>query len=243
MSPPARFFSGQTVKLPFREPVVKTQPFNDWLYGSFALILLIIVILRLTWYRQIAQLFRSMVFPSKGASDTRVYEFRVNSFTVLFAIIYCMTYSLMVLGVAERLGPGAGIEPEKEFIPLLFFLVAAGFLMLLLVKLALAWGVARVFQVREAGQAYRDHLLLSAFSSAAVMIPLIVVNAFTTSPAFLIVTALLMITLIAVRLIRTVMVASRITPFSYIHIFLYFCTLEIIPLLVIGKGVHVYLVL
>jgi hypothetical protein len=242
-APPSRFFSGQAVKLPFREPMQKTEPQNDWLYGSFALILLIIVVLRLTWYRQITQMFRSMLFPSKGASDTRVFDFRINSFTVLFAIIYCMTFSLMILGIVERLGPRVGIGLEKEFIPFLFFLVAGGFLLLLLIKLAMAWFVARVFQVREAGQAYRDHLLLSAFSSAAVIIPIIVVNAFSTSPAFLIVAALFMITLILIRLFRTVVAGSHITPFSYLHIFLYFCTLEIIPLLVIGKGVHVYLAL
>ena len=236
---PISFFTTSKRKEPKQEPALRYEVDNDWLLGSFALLLLLIVVLRLTWRQHIADLFRAMVFPSAPTGENRVFGFYINSFSVIFMVIYGIAFSLLALSVASALHANNLIYLSHE--PLLFFLFAAGFIALLSVKIALSWLVDQVFQTRDAGQTYRDHLLLSAFTSAAIITPLVVVDAFSSSPIPLFVTLLLMLSLLMVRLFRTLRLGMMLTPFSFLHNILYFCTLEIIPLVLAGKGVDLFL--
>lgn len=216
---------------------------NDWLYGSFAILLFLIVLLRITWPVHLNNLFRSALFPSKGKNENRLFEFRFNSFMVLFLLLYSITYSLLSLSVIVdfKLIP---VIMDKEA-PVLFFLFSLAFLILISFKILLSRFASWLLSSHDdAGVFYRDHLLVSGFVSSAVLTPLIVVNAFSESAVFLYVAIVLIAVAEIVRVIRSVQAALVQGTFSWFHIFLYFCTLELMPLLIIGKifmimqGIH-----
>jgi hypothetical protein len=227
------FFPVTVVKKPHQAILHRTYADQDWIYGSFAILLLLIVLIRITWRRELTNLFRAVIFPAKGSAETRPFEFATNSFSVLFMLIYSMTFSFLFISVTNELLFPQHLQTSE--MSNLFFIVALGIFALMMLKLLMAWFTARVFQTLDAGQLYRDHLLLSAFTSAAAIIPLMVVNVFTPSMIPLIMALLIMVVSIGLRLFRMIYVGTALTPFSLVHVFLYFCTLEIIPLLLIGN--------
>ncbi|MFO7722487.1 MAG: DUF4271 domain-containing protein [Bacteroidales bacterium] len=206
---------------------------SDWLYGSFAIILFMIVLLRIFYPLQISRLIRSAIFPGKGQADTRVFEFRTDTFSLLFLIIYSTSFGLLAVSSL------AGFRWLPAFLPgdlaRLFFLFSGGFLLVMLFKLLMIRFTSSVFRTQKAGLAYQDHMLISAFVTSALIIPFVVMNAFSASPGFLIGAFLIIAALAVIRLARVFPLGFTVESFSYVHFILYFCTLEILPLLFIGK--------
>jgi len=206
---------------------------SDWLYGSFAIILFMIVLLRIFYPVQISRLIRTAIFPGKGQADTRVFEFRADTFSLLFLIIYSASFSLLAISSLTGFNWMPVYHPGD--LVRLFFISSAGFLLLMLFKLLIIRFTSSVFHTQKTGMVYQDHLLISAFVTSALIIPFVVMNAFSASQGFLIGAFVIMAVMTIVRLIRVFPLGFAIESFSYVHFILYFCTLEILPLLIIGK--------
>lgn len=227
------FFTGSTVKILPDPPVQRPRMDQDWLYGSFAILLLMIVVLRLTWPRHINQLLRAIIFPMKDSSEGRLFQFRFDSFSVIFMLIYGMSYSLLLLSLLKDMQWIPQLHPQESAV--LFFVFIPGFIGLIGMKWLMASVSASIFGIRQQAAFYKDHLLMSGFVSAALIIPLVVINAFSSSLVFLFIALVIMTISESFRLIRSFHVATGLHGFSYVHIILYFCTLETVPLIIAGK--------
>lgn len=232
-APPPRFFTSQSMHSKDFEPVPRIKTDSDWLYGSFAMILFLIVLLRIAWPLQLKALFGAISFRFRSQPDQRVFEFKPDLFSVIFMLIYSSIYSLLLMSLLQgfnwlpALHPGDAVQ--------IYFICALALLLLLIFKIALIAFTSRVFGLTIAGVFYQDHLLVSGFISAALMLPLVVINAFSASMVFVIMALIISIVLTIARVIRMAGVRVATDSFSYLHFILYFCTLEILPLLIIGK--------
>jgi len=227
------FFKGNTVKILPDPPTVRPHHDQDWLYGSFAILLILIVLLRLTWPRHITRLFRSTLFPSKDNPEGRIFEFKFDSFSLVFMLIYGMTYSLLLVALLKDMQWIPKLQPQESVI--MFFLFSLGFIALIGFKWTMAAISSAIFGVKKQGVFYRDHLLISGFVSAALILPFVVINVFSNSLVFLFIALTIMGISESVRLIRSFAAATGIGSFSYVHIIMYFCTLETVPLMIVGK--------
>jgi hypothetical protein len=233
IAPPPRFFTGHSVHPNGVEPIPRSQADSDWLYGSFALILFLIVLLRIAWPLQLKALFGAITFRFRSQPENRIFEFKPDLFSIIFMMIYSAIYSLLLMALLQGfnwlplLHPGEAVQ--------LFFALAFALLLLLIFKIALIAFTSRVFGLTIAGVFYQDHLLASGFISAAFMLPLVVINSFSASMVFVIMALIISIVLTVVRVFRMAGVRVATDSFSYLHFILYFCTLEILPLLIIGK--------
>jgi hypothetical protein len=211
----------------------------DWLYGSFSLILIMIVILRLLYASDVNRLLRSMIFPGKPGSDNRIFEFRMNLFTLFFVLIYCIGMGLLLIPALE-LFSGSSVSDLGQTTNL-FFGATALMLLMLLVKIMMIRLAGAVFSTKVAALLYQDHLLLSISSTAALIIPLIVINTFSSSFVFLSVALVILAVNSLVRVYRSFLVSFQTTGYTLFHFLLYFCTLEILPLVILGKGVILWM--
>ncbi len=110
---PAKLFSTSRTEITDSiHPEERQSPDKDWLYGVFALLLIMIVLLRLLYSRDINKLLRSMLFPGKPATDNRIFDFRPNLFAVFFLLIHSITIGLLVLSFVEGYGlfPGFSLN-------------------------------------------------------------------------------------------------------------------------------------
>lgn len=222
------------------KPVSMTVADKDWLYGSFAIVLLMIVVLRLLYPLRINKLFRTLLFPGKGKPDDRLFEFRFDLFTIFFIVIYSITFSLLVISFLNGFSWLPVMKSEETV--QLFFMFAVSFCALLVLKIIVSRIAASIFSTKNQSEKYQDHLLVSAFTTSALIIPLIVVNVFSASTAFIFAAAIVLLATLTVRIFRTVSIVLDLGSFSHIHFILYFCTLEIIPLLIIGKIILMLLI-
>jgi hypothetical protein len=214
---------------------------NDWLYGSFALILIMIVILRLLYASEVTRLLRSMIFPGKPGTDSRVFEFRFNLFTVLFMLIYSLSLGLLFLPAME-LFPKFSLQfSETHLKTIIFFGTSAAAGLMIFLKIMLVRAAGAVFSTKDSALLYQDHMLISMFSTATLIIPLLVVNAFSSSIVFLVIALFFLAFFSFIRLVRSISISFSTSGYSLFHFLLYFCTLEILPLLILGKGIFLWL--
>ncbi len=92
-----------------------------------------------------------------------------------------------------------------------------------------------VFSTKNAALQYQDHMLISMFTSSTLIVPLLVVNAFSGSKVFLVSSLIILGGVSLVRLVRSLGISFQVTGYSPFHFLLYFCTLEILPLAILGK--------
>lgn len=212
---------------------------KDWLYGSFAIILVIIVILKIFYSIQINSLFKSFFTQGFSKPEIRLYPFKFDMFSVLFIFLYSMAYGLMLLFSLKELTTLSFIEKNPP--ELLFFSFSLAFLSIILMRFVLIRLTGTVFSVFDESIIYQDQMLASAFISSAFIVPLIVVYAFSSLSVFLIFALFLMVAIIVVRLLRSINISISLESFSVFHFILYICTLEILPLLIAGKMLLLFL--
>lgn len=230
------YHSGSILAPAERKPVEK-----DWLYGVLALLLIMIVLLRILYARDINRLLRSMLFPSKPGADSRIFDFRANLFSILFLLINSLSTALLILSFLEGFAflPWLSLNPASA--SSLFFGFSGAILVLTGFKLLAIRISGTVFATGKAALYYQDQLLASIFTSATLIIPLLVINAFSGSKVFLIASLVILLVIGAVRWARSFALSFNVTGYSAFHFILYFCTLEILPVLIIGKSVLIWL--
>lgn len=239
VNPEKEFFYRSELRAGDKDVTPKIIPDNDWLYGSFALVLLMIVVLRLMYPVRIKRLFRTLIFPGKGKQEERIFVFRFDIFTILFFVIYSVSFSLFTIAVIQDFGLAGGNFNEN--VVFLFFVFSMLFNLLLLGKLLSSRFLAAVFSTQNPSLLYQDLLLVSAFTTAALILPMIVVNVFTSSMVFLVIALFITLILLIIRIIRSIDNISPMRLFSWFHFILYFCTLEILPLMILGKIILILL--
>lgn len=211
----------------------------DWWYGSFAIILIVIVFLKLVYARQLNHLLKVFFVPGKISESDRFFPFHFDLFVVLFLLIYCISFALLTVSVVKDFNL---IPAFTSTIAInLFFFSALAFFVLLVVKSILVQLVASFFLCRFIGLYYRDLMLASSFVTSAFIVPLIVVNVFSSSliPIFIALGIVVLFTLY--RLFRAVSVSLENKAFSTLHFILYLCTLEALPMILLGKTIQVFL--
>ena len=239
IKPAKEFFFRSELKAIDDYEAPKIIPDNDWIYGSFAIVLLMIVLLRLLYPSRINQLFRTLIFPGKGKPEERNFGLRPDIFTILFFVIYSVSFSLFTIACIQNFG----FAPESfhENLVFFFFVFSMLFILLLLAKLLSARFLSSVFSTQNLSLIYQDQLMVSAFSTAAVILPLIVINTFTASIVIIIFAMIIVAMILTTRIVRLISIISGTRMFSRFHFILYFCTLEIFPLMIIGKIILILL--
>ncbi len=220
-------------------PVPREHTDRDWQYGSFILILIMIVLLRVIYPNQVNNMLRSLIFPGKPSTVARVFEFRFNMYFILFFFIFSMTYGLMLYSLLERFRWGTILPGTMPVI--LFFGLSLAFALLIILKILMIRVSGRIFSTWDISIIYQDHLLISTFLSSAAIIPLIVINTFSSSNVFLFAAIAFVIVFFITRSIRIFSIGFGSATFSCLHFILYFCTLEILPMLIMGKIITILL--
>jgi len=122
----------------------------------------------------------------------------------------------------------------------LFFLFSILLALLFVFKKLLEYLIAVVFNTKKAFKAYlMDHLFLLGVSSVFQLI-LIVFYTYSQETIFLWSAYAILIIFFIYRLARSFIIGFRLTEFSKSYLFLYLCSLEILPIIWIIKWVTNY---
>jgi hypothetical protein len=148
-----------------------------------------------------------------------------------------ISYTMIVYGFA---GTALSSYVTRGNTLVAFLLIAVTLLLLWLIRRLFVSLAGSIYKSRTASEIYLLNSLLFTLTSGIFLFPFAVVWFFTHEEIFLYAGVGIMLITLGMRLFRNIIGGLQVQSFSGIYIFLYFCTLEILPLAI---GFKIYKIL
>lgn len=240
--PPARQIN-QTTSLfePHSLAPIHTGPLEinrqsqDWITIVFIACLFILAWIRTSYSKRLSQIFKAVAQPhlmNQLERDGNLFKERI---TIGLGFIYYSISSIFVLLLVREFGA------LPEGIKNLTFTLAvfAGIFCYQGLKLLLVYSIGIIFETRESARQYQLNLLIFNYLAGVILFPVAVI-AFYWDNTFLLYFGIVFISLLIVyRFFRGILTGLTNTGYNLFYLFLYLCTLEILPLLVLYKLIDV----
>jgi hypothetical protein len=208
----------------------KTQP--DWVLAILLLCFVLIAWVQVFYHKRIRQIFRapfSRRFINQLTRDGNLFMERI---AVAMGIVYLLAFSLFIYEFNEQiLGfTFRGINGISLY--LLITLFNMGFLA---IKVALVQLLGMIFKTRDTTSNYLLNILIFALLSGPVLLAILIFVVYLKSTVLLYLCMSMLIIIFTFRFMRGFFIGMALTKFSYLFLFVYLCSLEILPLLVLIK--------
>jgi hypothetical protein len=216
--------------------VHSAQP--DWVLAILLLCFLLLAWTQVFYHKRVRQIIRapfSQRFINQLTRDGNLFRERVS---VSLGIVYLLAFTLFLFEFNSQI-LRLTIPPFEGFS--LYLLITAITLAILIFKVFLIQLLGSIFRTREITNSYLLNILIFALLSGPMLLFMLVFIAYLNSVIlFHICTIIFIITLIF-RFLRGYYIGLALTKFSYLFLFVYLCSLEILPLLVLVKILINYL--
>lgn len=209
----------------------------DWMLGIILFGFVLLAWTQLFYNKRVKQIILSPFskrFHSQLVREGNLFKERVS---LSLLTVYLVSGGLLLFRI-DVVAPGT-IFSEFEGITryLIFLALITGYWT---VKIFLVWFLGFVFKTRETTNQYLLNILVFCLITGPVFLVFLVFILYTGSiiliKACLVVAALFFF----FRIIRGFMIGSRLRKFSYLFLFVYLCSLEILPLFFLIKIVLIY---
>ena len=219
---------------------IDPQPINrnsqHWTLGIILLTLIIIAYTRTVSDRRFKQLFNAFI--SNRFVDQMIREEQIFSSGILrgLTLVFWLTASLFLAQTIERLDVQTEYLPQSEIA--LIGYSGLAILIYYTIKILFIRVSGLLFQVRDAMAEYTFNLILFNIVLGMVLIPVIVLSTLVPQFAHLPIAEVglgLIALFYLARISRVLYLGSQTTTISKFYIILYLCTLEILPVLILGK--------
>lgn len=215
-------------------PTARNQDNYDWLTGLFLICLIIFAWIRVYNTRRIKQLFKAVIarhHVNQLMRDGNLTEERLAPGLVFIFLISVSTmiFQLGYSGFEHWLG---------IYDPVLIFLIILGSIAVLwLMKILAIKGTGKIFRSRhDTGELIITNLIFNA-TAGMVIFPLVLAGFYIENPLILKIAAGMLLVLILLRFVRSLSVGIAAQTFSVLYLFLYLCTLEILPVIFLYRWV------
>jgi hypothetical protein len=238
VSPAHSFFTTHQLKSQGILPISfkKYQP--DWILGILLLCFVLLAWVQVFYHRRIRQILMapySKRFLNQLIRDGDLFSERI---TLVTGFIYFITTSLFLFQIYELvLVKDTGKLPQG--FPL-FALVSIFVLGFWILKIGLIRFLSFIFRTRQTSREYFLNILIFNILTGIFLLPLLVFAVYLKSVIFLWICMIIFVLFFFFRVARGFLIGISITKFSYLFLFVYLCSLEILPLVVFIKVVLKY---
>ncbi|RZJ90576.1 MAG: DUF4271 domain-containing protein [Chryseobacterium sp.] len=206
-----------------------------WVLSFLGGLLLIFAILRYAFNRQLETIIHAF-YSNRILNNLNKEDNLFTSWPFLLLFIqFGFTIGLFLYLVAQYYQVSYGAGGFQFFITISVIIVVLYALKILLLRV-----IGHVFNVQKPVHEYISILYLSYFNSSLIFIPLVV--AFALSPLkyglyYIVISFILLAIIFAFQFIRAGVNILSHNRFSKVYLFLYFCALEICPILILIKAI------
>lgn len=213
-------------------PVPKGEP---WVLGFILFLILLFGILRISFHKQLGDIIQAF-YSNRVLNNLYKEDNLFTSWPFLFLFIqfgFTLGMFLYLISQYYQISYGAG---GLQF----FVTISVMIVILYALKIFILRGLGHLFNIQKLVHEYITVLYLSYFNIALIFIPLVV--AFALAPLrygmYFISTAAMLLTIIFLfQFIRAGYNILSNNRFSKVYLFLYFCALEICPILIVIKAI------
>lgn len=217
---------------------LKHKPINrqstDWIIGLLLVCLLFFAWIQTTYSKRLNQIFKAAAQPyfvNQLEREGNLFTERIS--IGLSIIYYTMTSLFIFLSIKEFGSLPRNISPW-----LLTLLILGGVFLFEMVKSGLISLSGHIFRTEESSHEIRLNLLIFNHIAGIILFPITIAALFWHSQYFLIFGFALFSLLMLYRLIRLITVGISTSKYNLFYLFLYLCTLEILPLILLLKTVQ-----
>jgi Domain of unknown function (DUF4271) len=215
---------------------VKYQP--DWIFVLLLFCFILLAWVQVFYRRRLRQIFAapfSKRFLSQLVRDGDLISERAALAT---GIIYLLTTSLFIYQLNQLIFKQ---DQPKYFQGFLFFvLILILLLAFWILKVAVMRLLAFIFKTGQTTREYLLNILIFNIITGIFLMPFLIVSIYLKCDIFLWICAIIFSLFFLFRLIRGFFIGMTLTKFSWLFLFVYLCSLEILPLLVLLKTILKY---
>ncbi|MBE0639044.1 MAG: DUF4271 domain-containing protein [Bacteroidales bacterium] len=214
-------------------PQLIIQPGFIWQFMALLLAAFIfahIKVVRKNFFKNMIAAFSSRPLFKQLIRDDLLFP--IGTQFLLFIAI-SLTFAVFLIQLDEMFVSSRFLTRGEELKKLALYL--AGVIIVLSLKYLIHYFTGLIFKTRFLTKEYLTNSFYFNTLAAAIFIPLLMVSTFSKSEPVLIVVIGMSLILIALRMLRGFIISLGIEMYSYFQNLLYFCTLEILPFLVIYK--------
>ncbi|MCK9421174.1 MAG: DUF4271 domain-containing protein [Bacteroidales bacterium] len=205
---------------------------QDWILGMLIFCFILLAWTQVFYSKRIRQIFRAPLskrFLNQLVRDGNLFNERV---TLTFGLVYLLVVSLLLYQLNEQLWGlnFFGLRNITLFLAILFLFFGYWVIKFMLIRFL---GV--VFKTRETTFNYLLNLLIFCLITGPVILAFLVFIIYLKSDVLLFCCLIVFSLLFIFRVMRGFFIGSGLRKFSYLFLFVYLCSLEILPLLVLIK--------
>jgi hypothetical protein len=227
-----------SVFFPYKSEPIKISPkFRDYQAYDWLTLLLLLCLGILAWIkyeggRRVSQLFRA-VFARHNMNqllrDGDIFHERITPGLMFISLITYSTAVSLLIRPYNIEFPGADSSFQQ------FSIVAGVILSLWMLKLVIIKLSGILFRTRNETNEYLITNIIFNVASGLIAFPFAFSAHYTDNSIILWISILIIIVGLLMKFIRSIFVGLSTQSFPVVYIFLYLCTLEILPVLVIYK--------
>lgn len=236
--PQKELFDHASVFFPYKSVPVKIVPVErnvtnyDWLTGLFILCLLILTWIRYDSGKRVSQLFKAVWARhnlNQLLRDGNVISERI---TPGLMFIYIISISTLIINLID---PFSINIPGADNLFLIFCFIAGVISILWLTKLITIKLVGTIFKTRNETSDYLVTNIIFNITTGLTAIPFVLAGHYSESKVIIIIALFIFVVGYLLKMVRSIFVGLSAQTFPVVYLFLYFCSLEIVPILVIYK--------
>ncbi len=148
-------------------------------------------------------------------------------------IAISLTFAVLLLQFDELLLSFRYFSKPEELEKILLYL--AGISILMLAKFLLHYLTGFIFGTHQLTKEYLNNTFYFNTIAVIILIPLLMISTFSKSETVLLIIIGIALMMFVLRIFRGLLISMEVEKYSQFQNFIYFCTLEILPLLVIYK--------
>ncbi len=237
--PPASRHLAQTISIfkPHNLEPVHSGPLSiahqsvDWITLVFIACLFILAWIQTSFSKRLGQIFHAVFQAHHLNQLEREGNLLKERITIGLGFIYYSISSIFVFLIVREYGIVPPGMSNMAFTGLIF----AGLLSYQFAKSAIINVTGIIFDTREIARSYQLNTLIFNIMIGFVLLPLALIATYWSSPIVIITGIILVLLLLIYRLFRGFLTGMVNKSYNLFYLFLYLCTLEILPLLLLYK--------
>lgn len=225
-------FTSKQEKPVKREPLTRYDQGFDWLTIALLASVALLAWIRFYHSKRLRQLFRAVYARHHVNQLVRDGNLTKERITIGLIIIYLITVSTLIVKLA---GSGISNALGINYLLPVFLLIVLATGLLWALKLLIIRSVGILFRTKQTTDEYLLSNIMFNTSAGLIALPFVIAWNFTGHSLLLYITIAIFLILMTMRMLRNFFLGFAMQSFSVVYLFLYLCTLEILPYLVAYK--------
>ena len=214
-------------------PLAISQQSTDWITIIFLVSLIIFAWIQTSYSKRLNQLFRAVAQPYQVNQLERDGNIVKERIALGLGLNYYMMSSIFIYQILNQFG----VLPPGLSNLTLTGIIFTGLFVYQLLKSLVIHGSGVIFNTNESARQYQLIILIFNYIIGIILFPVVVIAFYWNNVAFLIAGLIIITLLILYRIVRGFLAGLENKNYNLFYLFLYLCTLEILPLLLIYRAI------